>query len=125
MLIIGLISALFGFQLMRFIFFMTGISTIIAGLFFFLYEVVLPKSTPGYTGWILLFGILTLGILFGMLMIKYGRVAMLLLGSWLGAVFGLTFYIGFLHELSNPGLMIAMTVLPVALICAIVSAFFW
>lgn len=42
MIVLGLVSALFGFQLMRFIFFTTGYATIIILVLFFIYEVVLP-----------------------------------------------------------------------------------
>lgn len=42
MIILGLLTALFGFQLMRFIFFTIGYATVVILCFFFLYEVVLP-----------------------------------------------------------------------------------
>lgn len=125
MIIIGVISALFGFQLMHFIFFTIGYSTVIVIIMFFLYYVVLPDSTADYMGWVILFIASILGVLFGMLMERYGRVAIGFLGAWLGGVLGLTFYFAFLHELSDPHLMIAMTIIPVAIICVIFSIIKW
>ena len=56
---------------------------------------------------------------------RHGRVAIGFLGAWLGGVIGITFYVAFLHELSDPKLMISMTIFPPAIICIVFSILKW
>lgn len=106
---------------------MFGQFSFTAAAMILLFALIYPKNAPEYAVWLSFIGSLGLGYGVGYLVQKYARVGVLLIGAWMGALFGSVMYASVVVRFQGENTLLALwlTILICSIGIAILSQVFF
>lgn len=107
-LVLGLYFLTVGGRYYKETMFLFGEMTFTAASMIILFSLVLPKNAPEYVVWLTLISALGFGCGAGYLVQRYARAGVLLIGFWLGGLFGAFFYASIVSRFQNENTLMSL-----------------
>lgn len=123
-LVIGTFVCFLGRKLFRPMLFIAGLLLSIAIIWLLFYSTFLDSNTKAWVGWLVLAGSAVLGVIVGVILVKFERVGALILAGWGGFSLALLIYNAFLYHMDSEVGFWIFTI-GVAVVVAILAVFFF
>ncbi|CDW71763.1 UNKNOWN [Stylonychia lemnae] len=127
MMCLGVFLMISGGRFFKFTLFLTGQATVAGFILILMFGSVYPTNSPQWVVWLTLIVSLGMGAGIGYACMRWVRIGVLLIGTWIGGLLGAILYslVFYLFAKNNPILALWLTIAFCAVIIAILSMIFF